>query len=116
MPEVIGNPRRRVLVQLDDGRARGVDEETRVRRPLDLADDAHAEVRDVPVGDGAGIGDVERDVFETKNGQGTSRRVAILLWRRSPQDRPRAVLGACGCYSRRWARRGAARGRGPSMY
>ena len=65
-----------------------------MRRPVDPADDAHAELGDVPVGHGAGIGDVERDVFETQNGQGASRRRWIYYGAAPPQAQPPAVAGA----------------------
>jgi hypothetical protein len=57
-----------IRVKLDDGAARAVGEEGRVGRLGLLAGDGEAEVSDIPGGVGAGVGDVEREVFEFHGG------------------------------------------------
>src|SRR5690606_18769211 len=53
-----------VAVKLHNHAAGVVAEEERVRRATNIADDPKPEVVHVPLGVGAGVGDIEREVFE----------------------------------------------------
>lgn len=66
---VVGDGRGGVGVEFDDDEAGVVGEEVGEGRVVAAAGDGEAEVIDIPAGVGAGVGDVEGEVFESHEGK-----------------------------------------------